>query len=90
VPLFALRISREGALTVHREVDLYAALLTARESIRHHLRPGRGAWVQIGRGPVALNGEKLDAGDGAAISTSGPIVLDRAQDAELLLFDMAM
>ncbi|MBM3568588.1 MAG: pirin family protein [Alphaproteobacteria bacterium] len=88
--LVAARDGREGALTIHREVDLFAALLTGGESIRHHLRSGRGAWVQLARGSVTLNGEKLDAGDGAAISTSGPIVLDRAQDAELLLFDMAM
>ena len=52
--------------------------------------PGRGAWIHVARGSVCLNGTKLQAGDGASLDTPGPLTLDQGQDAEVLLFDMAM
>ncbi|MFO0351632.1 MAG: hypothetical protein ACK51S_17080 [Alphaproteobacteria bacterium] len=39
---------------------------------------------------MALNGTTLTAGDGASLTTPGALVLDQGQDAELLLFDMAL
>jgi hypothetical protein len=44
----------------------------------------------VARGSVSLNGTKLQAGDGAALDTPGNFTLDQGQDAEVLLFDMAM
>ena len=81
---------RDGSVTIHRDVDLYATALPPGESVRHTLRAGRGAWVQVARGSVTLNGERLEAGDGIAIEQSGDIVLDASEAAEALLFDMAM
>jgi redox-sensitive bicupin YhaK (pirin superfamily) len=46
--------------------------------------------VQVARGSVTLNGERLDAGDGIAIEQSGDIILEASEAAEALLFDMAM
>ena len=54
------------------------------------LRNGRGAWVQVARGSVTLNGERLGAGDGVSIERSGDIELEASNAAEVLLFDMAM
>jgi len=42
-----------------------------------------------GRGAVLLNGEKLSAGDGAAISGEKQITCEASQDSEMLLFDLA-
>ncbi|MHC5879467.1 pirin family protein, partial [Streptococcus pyogenes] len=70
--------------------DLYATRLAPGKSVRHALADGRGAWVQVARGSVTLNGERLEAGDGVSIEGDGDITLAASKDAEVLLFDMAM
>ena len=57
--------------------------------MKHDLRPDRHAYVQVARGSVALNGNKLDEGDGAAISEEKAVELTGVKDAEVLLFDLA-
>jgi redox-sensitive bicupin YhaK (pirin superfamily) len=81
---------REGAVTIHQDVDLYAGLLAAGEKATHRLAPGRHAWVQVARGAVTLNGERLEAGDGAAVTGESALALAGTEDpAEVLLFDLA-
>jgi redox-sensitive bicupin YhaK (pirin superfamily) len=87
--LVASRDARDGALRVHQDVELYAALLEAGERVEHGLRPGRHAWLQLARGRCALNGVALETGDGAAVSDETKLVIDDAAGAELLLFDLA-
>ena len=87
--LVGSRDGREGSVTIHRDVDLYAALLADGDAVAHELRPGRGAWVQVASGTAMLDGEPLAAGDGVAIQASGPIELTGTADAEILLFDLA-
>ena len=80
---------RDGSVTVHQDVELHASLLGSGESTAFELREGRHAWVHVARGAVEVNGRRLEAGDAAAISEAGPIELRGAEDAELLLFDLA-
>jgi redox-sensitive bicupin YhaK (pirin superfamily) len=87
--LVASRGGREGSVRVHQDVDLYASLLAAGESVTHTLRAGRHAWLQVARGRCALNGVALEAGDGAAVSEERSLGLVGVGDAELLLFDLA-
>jgi redox-sensitive bicupin YhaK (pirin superfamily) len=48
----------------------------------------RKGWVQVARGAVAVNGEALAAGDGAAIAYEETVTIRATADSELLLFDM--
>ncbi|OYD80876.1 pirin family protein [Azospirillum brasilense] len=80
---------RDGSVTIHQDVDLYATLLDEGDSVTHELRPGRHAWVQVARGQVRLNGAVLKEGDGAAISNENALTLDGVVSAEVLLFDLA-
>lgn len=80
---------RDGSVTIHRDVDLYAGLLDGTERMAFPLRPGRRAWVQVARGEIDVNGERLAAGDGAAIDAVEGIEIDGGRAAEVLLFDMA-
>ncbi|QCO17269.1 pirin family protein (plasmid) [Azospirillum brasilense] len=80
---------RDGSVTIHQDVDLYATLLDEGDSVTHELRPGRHAWVQVARGQVRLNGAVLKEGDGAAISNETALTLDGVVSAEVLLFDLA-
>lgn len=87
--LVASRDGRDGSVTVHRDVDLYATLLADSETSAHDLAPGRIAWVQVARGEAIVAGERLREGDGLSITDAGRLDLEGIGDAELLLFDMA-
>src|SRR5687767_1589337 len=57
----------EGALDIHQDARLYSSILDQGQRVEHQLQEGRGAWIQVARGSVILNGTALSAGDGAAI-----------------------
>jgi redox-sensitive bicupin YhaK (pirin superfamily) len=80
---------RQGAVTIHQDADLWAAQLKQGESVRHDLKAGRYAWLQVARGAVSLKGKALGAGDGAAVSDEPAIEITATGPAEVLLFDLA-
>ncbi len=87
--LVASRDSREGSVKIHQDASLYATILGKGQRVAHELAAGRLAWVQVAKGSARLNGEALEAGDGAALDVSGTLELEGVRDAEVLLFDMA-
>jgi redox-sensitive bicupin YhaK (pirin superfamily) len=88
--LVGSRDGRDGSITIHQDVSLYATVLQEGETVSHPLVEGRVAWLQVARGAVEVNGQTLTAGDGAAIAQEAQITLQgAANDAEVLLFDMA-
>jgi quercetin 2,3-dioxygenase len=90
--LVASRDGREGSVTVHQDVSLYAGLLGAGERAEVALAEGRRAWVQVARGEVTVNGTALGQGDGAAIEAESRVTVEgrgSGKDSEVLLFDMA-
>lgn len=87
--LIGSRDGRDGSVTIHRDVDLYATLLTDGEAVAHDLADGRGAWLQVARGSVKVNGAALKAGDGLSVTEPGSISILGVDDAEVLLFDLA-
>ena len=88
--LVASRNGRDGSVTLHRDADMYATILDHGQTVSHDLKSGRSAWIHVARGNFTLNGTKLTAGDGASLDAPGPITFDQGQDAEVLLFDMAL
>jgi redox-sensitive bicupin YhaK (pirin superfamily) len=88
--LVGARDGRNGSVTIHQDVDLYASLLNPGETVSHAIAPNRSVWVQVARGAVQLNGQPLTAGDGAAIVQESSITLTgTAENSEVLVFDMA-
>ncbi len=88
--LIASRGGRDGSVAIHQNADLYATLLEAGETVSHALNAERGAWVQVARGAIAVNSQRLEAGDGMAVEGAGDLRLEAETSAEVLLFDMAM
>lgn len=86
--LIASRDGRDGSVQIHQDLDLYATLLAPGERVQHSLAPGRRAWVHVARGQVTLGGERLDAGDAAAITASGTLELVGDDASEVLVFDL--
>lgn len=87
--LIAARDGRDGAVTIHQNIDVSAARLTAGEPATYRLNPSRHAWVHLARGAATLNGTWLNAGDGASVSREEILEVRAPQAAEILLFDLA-
>lgn len=88
--LIGSRDGREGSVTIHQDVRLYAATLDADAELVCGLDSGRRAWLQIVRGAVMVDGQILEAGDGAAVADLNAIMLTANEDnTEILLFDLA-
>jgi quercetin 2,3-dioxygenase len=87
--LIASRDGRDGSVTVHQDVDVWAARFSPGEQSNLHLKPGRRAWAQLARGAVTFNGMALNAGDGAAASEENTLEFTALQDSEILVFDLA-
>jgi hypothetical protein len=73
---------------VHQDVRLFAGLLAQGERVGYDVPAGRHAWIHVARGSVELAGERLEAGDAAALSESGKLELRGASAAEVLVFDL--
>ena len=80
---------RDGALRINADARLYATSLDVGASVEHELSAGRHAWIQVARGVIEVDGQTLKAGDGAATSDAGRLVLSAIEPAEVLVFDLA-
>lgn len=87
--LIAARDGREGAVTIHQDVDLYSAVLQKGDRVSYQLQPNRYGWLQVAKGEVSLNGNALKAGDAVALSEAESLKIGTDTGAEILLFDLA-
>jgi redox-sensitive bicupin YhaK (pirin superfamily) len=86
--LVASKTGRDGSLRINQEADLWLVKFDASETVTHQLKPKRHTWVHVAEGAVELNGDKLSAGDGAAISEVGELQLVGKGMAQVLVFDL--
>ena len=86
--LVGSRDGREGSVRIHQDVLVYVARLSPGEEVVHALAPGRHAWIQMARGAAQVNGTRLAAGDGAALSEERSVTLRGVDGAEALVFDL--
>jgi redox-sensitive bicupin YhaK (pirin superfamily) len=63
-------------------------LLGAGDEVAHATERTAKGWVQLASGAITVNGERLDAGDGAAIAYEDNVAIRCLAASELLLFDM--
>lgn len=87
--LVASKGGDDGSLNINQDVRLYNGILPAGTELKQELAAGRNAWVQIIKGELEINGVKLTAGDGAAVSEETLLTFKANQDSEVLLFDLA-
>lgn len=86
--LIASSDGRDSSMTIHQAVDLYASVLEAGNELRHLFAGGHSGYLQIVSGSVTANGERLEAGDGAAIHEVESLAIVADSEAEAILFDM--
>ncbi len=87
--LIASGDGRDGSVTVHQDIALYASTLDPGKALSYDFNPERVGWLQVATGKIKLNDTELNAGDGVAISTETEIKMEGlAQHSEFLLFDL--
>jgi redox-sensitive bicupin YhaK (pirin superfamily) len=87
--LIASRDGREGSVTIHQDASVHAALIRGEERVVHAIPAGRRAYVHVARGRLTVNGQALVAGDALGATGIREIVMERGEDAEVLVFDLA-
>jgi redox-sensitive bicupin YhaK (pirin superfamily) len=87
--LIASEDGREGSVQVHQDVTLYASILASGNEVEHAMDERRYAWIQVARGAISVNDEKANQGDGVIAVGESRLRINAAEDAELLLFDLA-
>lgn len=87
--LVASRDAREGSVTLHQDISLYAGVFAKGDKAELTLAPNRHAWVHVARGTVKVNGNELHDGDAAAISAESKVELEGVDSGEVLVFDLA-
>jgi len=87
--LVASRGGSDGSVHINQDVKMYASILKSGDTVIYDLTENRYAWIQLISGRLEVNGETLNAGDGAAISEEAALELRSPEDStEFLLFDM--
>jgi len=79
---------RDGSAKIHQDADVYRIRLEPGMSVTHELAQGRGAWLQIADGALAVNGVELETGDGASSEAAGTLALTARRRCEAILCDL--
>lgn len=85
--LLAAKDGRNGTIQVQQDVNVWVALIDDGKPRELPLAPGRGAWIHVARGAVAVNGSDLREGDGGAV-TGEERLWFVGEKAEVLVFDL--
>ena len=79
---------REQSVHIGQDCCLYAGLLDGTEEDSLNLTADRCAWLHVVEGALSVNGQRLDAGDGAAIEEESVVTLSDGEHAQFVLWDL--
>ena len=74
---------------LNADARIYAAFFDGSQIATLELEPARKAYVQVLRGTLSANGLEMGQGDALLMQGENRLVLDQAQAAEVLVFDLA-
>lgn len=78
----------DGSLRIHQDTRIFAALLDGTETLNYSITAKRRIYLHIARGAITANGQTLTTGDALMFSDETLVVLEKGNNAEVLLFDM--
>lgn len=87
--LIAAPAGENGTISLNADARIFAGLLSGQDSASLPLDPKRKAYVHLVRGSLLVNGQELKGGDAAKIHDESSLTLSAANDAEVLVFDLA-
>jgi hypothetical protein len=77
------------ALPIRTNARVLGATLKAGERVEYELGGGRHAYLVPAKGAVEVNGVRIDARDGVAITNETALIITADEDAEFVLVDAA-
>jgi redox-sensitive bicupin YhaK (pirin superfamily) len=77
----------DDALPIRADARVLGATIKAGESVDHSVGEGRHAYLVLAVGSVEIDGEKIDARDGAALTGGQTVTIKALEDAEIVLVD---
>jgi redox-sensitive bicupin YhaK (pirin superfamily) len=86
--LIGSRDGRDGSITIHQDVDLYASVLESGKEVSLDSVADRRIFVQVVSGDVVVNDQQLNAGDGLEIRHENAVSVRAITDSEFLLFNL--
>jgi len=89
VPLASGFAGDAEALPIRAEARVLGATLKAGETAKYELAPSRHGYLVPARGSVEVNGVRIGARDGAAITDEALLAVKALEDAEIVLVDAA-
>lgn len=85
--ILASGASEDDALPIRQDAKVLGATLKAGQSLDYEISEGRKGYLVLATGSVRLNGEILNARDGAAINDRTTLTLEGIENAEIVLVD---
>jgi len=88
--LVASNDASDGSLTINQDVCVFDSILNEGEAVSYALTEERYGFLQVVKGSLELNGETLQASDGAAISAEETLKIKAlGNGTEFILLDLA-
>lgn len=79
---------QDGSLSIHQDARIWLGQVKPGERTRRDLDPRRHVWIQVTHGNLEIEGQKLQAGDGVALTSIESLELSSQPGAKLMLFDL--
>lgn len=80
--------SAEGSLNVYQDIRVYSGLFDGDESATLTLPADRYVYIHVAKGSLSVNGQHMEAGDGARVRNEEVLTFGGGSQAEVLVFDM--
>ena len=78
----------DGAVTLHQDVQMFAAKPSAGQSIDFPSQANRCGYIHIVEGQIALEGEILRSGDGLELAAGQSVLMTAQSEGHALYFDV--
>lgn len=86
--LVASKDGRHGSLSMNQNADLYCGHLDKDGDLKWEIPEGRHVWLQMMKGDLQVDGEKLKGSDAMAVSNEKVLKMSSQNGAEFILFDL--
>ncbi|MNL49391.1 Quercetin 2,3-dioxygenase [compost metagenome] len=80
---------RNGSISIHQDADMYIAKLKKSEDLDFNLPSERRLWIQLIKGEVTVNGEKIQTGDAVSTQDVATATIKASEDSEMIIFELA-
>ncbi|MEM1154211.1 MAG: pirin family protein [Pseudomonadota bacterium] len=88
VPVASPEAQKNQAM-LRSDTRVFMACLDAGAAVQHDYATGRAGFLQVVKGIVELDGQRLSAGDGLQFAERSACLINATSEAELMLFDLS-